>query len=246
MVDLKEERQYKRLKELGQKLGIPVPEAFLTLEVLDRDGKLIQRHRQRSHSWVRNAYNVIFCQLAGKDADDVAFGAGKLCQKDTTGILREGDYPAAIAAGTGSAPRLATSDGLSAGASNSGYRVAASEDGWGIIVGSGINVESFEDYVLQTPIAEGAGPGQLSHAQSEDHSISYAALVMKNELVRYFNNNSGGNVSVNEVALVAGAGGSIASTNKVLMSRDKLASTVTIPDTGQLRVTYTIQLTYPS
>jgi hypothetical protein len=31
-----------------------------------------------------------------------------------------------------------------------------------------------------------------------------------------------------------------------LVCRDKLAATVTIPNTGQLKVTYTIQLTYPS
>ncbi|GAI09984.1 unnamed protein product [marine sediment metagenome] len=35
-------------------------------------------------------------------------------------------------------------------------------------------------------------------------------------------------------------------TLKIVATRDKLASTVTVPDTGQLKVTYTIQLTYPS
>jgi len=81
---------------------------------------------------------------------------------------------------------------------------------------------------------------------SEVHSISYADTTLTNTLIRYFNNNSGGNVSVNEVALVCkyflyGAGLMI-----MLLSRDKLGATVTVPDTGQLKVTYTIELAYPA
>jgi len=234
MLDLKEEQQYAELKRLAQKLHIPIPEAFLTLEVFDKNGKLIQRHRQRSHSWTRNAYNLMFCELAGKDASDVGlFEGGKLSIKLTNAAITAGAKPPYIVGGTGN----------SADAVGYAYRAGAGIDTFGILVGSGTNAESFENHVLQTPIAEGSGAGQLSHVESETHSISYAALTLKNELVRYFNNNSGGNVDVNEVALVAN--GYVTSTNqKFLVTRDKLASTVTAPDTGQLKVTYTIQLTY--
>jgi len=37
----------------------------------------------------------------------------------------------------------------------------------GIVVGSGINAESFEDFTLQTQIAHGTGAGQLSYTQCE-------------------------------------------------------------------------------
>lgn len=251
MLDTKEERQYKRLRELGQKLHIPIPEAFITLEVFDKDGKLIQRHHQRSHSWTRNAYNVLFCQLAGKDADDDTFGAGKLCQKDFGGALVNGNFPASISVGTDKA-EIGPSDSFADVGyqeQNSGYRARAGEDANGILVGSGTNAESFEDFELQTQITEGTGAGQISHVASEEHSISYAALVFKNTLIRYFNNNSdpAGDRDINEVGLVAVFAPATGSTTKAaLMSRDKLASTVTVPNTGQLRVTYTIQLTYPS
>ena len=235
MLDPKEERQYERLRKLAQELHIPMPEAFLTLEVFDKDGKLIQRHHQRSHSWTRNAYNKMFCQLAGKEADDAGlFEAGKLSAKDTAGTIVAGDK--AMEWGDGvDEPNL------------KGYRALAANDDRGILVGSGTNAESFEDYALQTPIAEGTGAGQLNHVQSQPHSISYAALVLKNELVRYFNNNTVGetSVDVNEVALVGGMWSAPFSGN-FLMSRDKLVSTVTVPSTGQLKVTYTIQLTFPS
>jgi len=93
VLDTKEERKYEQLRKLGQELHIPIPEAFLTLEVFDKDGKLLQRHHQRSHSWVRNAYNMLFCQLSGKGCTGDGFGAGKISvkQPDTTVIDPNGE-----------------------------------------------------------------------------------------------------------------------------------------------------------
>lgn len=235
MLDLKEEQRYRRLRRLAQELHIPIPEAFWTLEVFDKDGKLIQKHRQRSHSWVRNAYNVMFSNLAAKNASDATFGAGKLSAKFTDGTVVGDGYH------FGWGERDLDSPGY-------GYLAAAAVTDHGIVVGSGTNAEDFEDYALQTQIAEGTGAGQLNHVQSESHNVSYADTTLKDELVRYFNNNSGGNVDVNEVGVIghfsriSGAYPDF----EALVCRDKLASTVTVPDTGQLKVTYTIQLTYPA
>jgi len=232
MLNPKEEQKYKRLKELAQELHLPIPEAFIELEVFDKDGKLIQRHRQRSHSWVRNAYNCLFVQLAGKGMTADGFGAGKISVKDTGGTVRDTD---------GWVIGISSFDVDALGEC---YREHAAHVAHGILVGSGVNAEDFEDYVLQTPIAEGTGAGELNHVASEENAYSYASLVGTNTLVRYFNNNSGGNVSVNEVCLACHGiyGGT---TLDFITSRDKLASTVTVPDTGQLKVTYTIQLVFP-
>jgi len=230
-----EEQKYEELKRLGQELHLPIPEAFWELEVRNTEGELIQRHRQRSHSWTRNAYNALFTQLAGKDADDAAFGAGLLSLKDMSGIVRYGSYPFTYG--------QYSVDGVDM----AGYRAAAGRDDKGIIVGSGTNPESFEDYALQTKIPNGTGPGQLSYIQSEPHSVSYdtPTRVLRNQLVRYFNNNSGGDIEVNEVALVNSMQ-QPGAWPEFVMSRDRLTSTVTVPDTGQLKVTYTVQLTYPA
>jgi len=232
MLDPKEEQQYTKLRKLAQKLHIPMPEAFLELEVIDKDGNVIQSHKQRSHSWTRNAYNLIFCELAGKDASDAGlFQGGKLSIKDTSAAIQD----------AARVPFISSALGNSADAVGAAYRAGAGIDTFGILVGSGVNAESFEDYVLQTKLANAT----LAHVASEPHSISYAALTLKNTLVRYFNNNSGVSQDVNEVALVAyGAAGTSAC--YFLVTRDKLAATVTVPDTGQLKVTYTIQLTYPA
>lgn len=237
MLYIEEEQRYKRLKKLAQELHIPTPEAFLTLEVFDREGKLIQKHRQRSHSWTRNAYNMMFSQMAGKDASDATFEAGKLSAKNSAGTIKNGAFP------------MGQYHSGSVDGTTYGFRAGAGIDIQGILVGSGVDAESFESYFLATQLDEGTGAGQISHVASEAHSIAWngGTRVLKNDLIRYFNNNSApaGDRTVNEVALV----GTIYvanSGNQIMVSRDKLASPVTVPNTGQLKVTYTIQLTYPT
>jgi len=231
MLDLKEEQKYGRLRKLGQELHIPIPEHFIELEVRDKDGKVIQRHKQRSHSWVRNAYNQLLAQLAACDS----LTADGLAIVDTGGVTKS-DSGNLITGKT---------FGVDLKAAGQGYTAGAADNAIGIVVGSGTNAESFEDDALQTQIAEGAGGGQLNHIASEVYVVSDVGLTKKNTLIRYFNNNGGVSVDVNEVALYI-QGDLKGSDIEWCNSRDKLASTVTVPDTGQLKVTYTIQLTYPS
>ena len=235
MLDLKEEKQYDQLRKLGQRLHIPIPEAFWKLEVFDKNGKLLQTHDQRSHSWTRNAYNAMFSNLASVDLVDNLFGVGKLSGKSTAGVVLFGAKGAVI------------SDG-SFETTARGYYGAPGVIR-GIQVGSGINAESFEDFVLQTLLTEGTGAGQISYTASEAVDKSYAGLVWTNTLIRYFNNNSApaGDRDINEVAINARfINFGTAADKDVLVTRDHLGATVTVPSTGQLKVTYTIQLTYPA
>ena len=232
-----EEKLYGQLRKLGQKLHIPTPEAFWETEVRDSKGRIIQRHKQRSHSWVRNAYNMMFCYLAGKDLDNGSFGAGYLSLKDTGGSVRYGNGPVCLG-------RAVSTDTTSWG-----YRGPAGNDDYGILVGSGTNPEDFDSHFVHSKISNETGAGQLTYVESEGHAITWnpGTLTMKNELARFFNNNSGGDVSVNEVALVLRGyqpGSSVP--YNYMTARDLLASTITVPDTGQLKVTYTVQLTYPA
>jgi len=233
----REERKYKELRRLSQELHLPIPEAFWEIEVRDGSGRVTRRFRQRSHSWVRNAYSLMFGALAGKNLSSSGFGPGYLSLKDTGNVVR---YGAGITIGYSA---------LSWDGTDWGLRGPAGEDRWGILVGSGTNPENFEDYALQTKIANGTGAGQLSYVASEAHVITWlpVALTLKNELARYFNNNSGAEVNVNEVALACK--GYILGTSApayYMLARDLLVATVTVPDTGQLKVTYTVQLAYPA
>jgi hypothetical protein len=232
-----EEARYEQLRKLGQELHIPISETFWELEVRDKNGKIIQSLKQRSHSWVRNAYNMMFCYLAGKDLSNSSFGAGSLSLKDTGNGVRYGGGPVCLSQ---QAPVDSTS---------MGYRGPAGNDTYGILVGSGTNPEDFESYALHVKIANGTGTGQLTYVEAEIHAILWnpGTLTMKNNLVRYFNNNSGADVSVNEVALVLhgyGPGNSVP--YNYMTARDRLVTTVIVPNTGQLKVTYTVQLSYPA
>ncbi|GAI95878.1 unnamed protein product [marine sediment metagenome] len=166
----------------------------------------------------------------------VDFGPGELSLKTTGGAIH----------GSGS---------YGSNLSNSSYEgeygctAPAEDNNYGLLVGSGVDAESFEDYVLQSRIGHGTGAGKLVYVASEVPIVSYEAgpRILKDEIARYFNNNSGASIDVNEVALVFHTIKAFNSTyDNELISRDKLPETVTVPDTGQLKVTYTIQLTYPS
>jgi len=236
MITQQEEKDARKLRILARRLHVPVPEVFWMLEVFDKTGNLLSTHHQRSHSWTRNAYNHFFVSAAAKSASDNTWAAGKLSLKTTAGVIK---FNALFTIAHAYNQDLDSPD------VNDGILTPAGQVTKGIVVGSGLDAESFEDYKLQTPIAEGVGAGQLNAVASNLHSISYGALVLADEQVRYFNNNSGGDVSINEVAIYDG----IFADNVVqlaCMVRDHLGATVTLPDTGQCKVTYTFQLTYPA
>lgn len=233
-LDPKEERAFDALRKLGQKLHVPIPEAKWKLEVL-LGGKVVQSYEARCHSWTRNAYNTLFSALAGVDGDDAVWGGGNVNIKNPAGVVDEGPYP------------ICADRTFSFLTASKGYTAGAGLATTGIVVGSGTNVEDFENHVLQTLIVNGTGAGELNYVASEAYAISYAGLVLSAELVRYFNNNTVGetDVNVNEVGLIMNG-----YCDQVYQpwynARDHLASTVVVPSTGQLKVTYIISLTYPS
>ena len=237
MLDAKEEQRISELRRLGQELHLPVLAALWTFEVRDKEGRLIQRHQQRSHSWVRNAYNHLFSNMCAKNATGISFGAGQVNFKTMAGVVRG-------ATNQGSSIGSSTYEGATYG-----VRAPLATSAWGILVGSGTDAESFEDYALQTQIVHGTGSGQLSHVATGVHSVSYTAgtKTLQDELIRYFNNNSGAGIDVNEVGMFCYFVTPFAvSHESILFARDHLSATVTVANTGQLKVTYTLELTYPA
>ena len=242
MIDLKEEQKYEHFRGLMQELHLPAYNASWTLEVRDKEGRLIQRHRQRSHSWTRNAYNHLFSNMCAKNATSDSFGAGFLSAKSTAGTVYGNTGLGSVLSYAG-APSYGDIEGTSYG-----VKAGAGIAGWGIIVGSGTDAESFEDYALQAAIAHGEGSGQLTYIAQEAHSVSYNAetKVLQDELMRYFNNNSGADIDVNEVGMVYRFYKAFGTVTNIRLARDKLSAAVSIPDTGQLKVIYSLELTYPA
>lgn len=242
------EAKYREMEKLGQELKIPVPKTFLQMEVI-KDGKVLHAHKQRSHSWNRNAYNWFYSQFSSAKAMGSDFQAGDLTAKETTGTLRNDS-----GRGMGVGRNSYGADGIELVSSSSsrcfGYR--GINDDFGIVIGSSDTAESFDHYNLQNKIADGGGAGQVNYVTVEapvktwdgsgrDFSVTWQ---------RFFNNNSGGDINVKEVALVPGLYAFYYSSydygRKIMVCRDVLDSTVVLPNTGQLKVTYIISLTYPS
>ena len=223
-------------QELANLLRLPILRGNFTFEVFDNQGRLLERREIPANSWVRNAYNMLLSVMGSKNANNSTFGAGLLSIKITSGAVRYGTKP------------IGWRYNMSLDApGNDGYVAGAAADTWGIEVGSGSTAWSFEDFILATKIANGTGGGQLSYISHDVSEQSYVAGTKTFSIkhVRYFNNNSGGNVSVNEVGIVA-QGDVNGDLVLFLVERTVLDSTVTIPNTGQLKVAYTISLVYPA
>ena len=233
---MQQEKDYRELYRLSRELGIPVPETFLEIVITGEGGRgrRLKTIRRRSHSWNRNAYNLLFCQLACADASDSSFGAGYLSIKLQSGAL----------AGSLLGFQLNTfyyipinyylSDLESSGR---GYIGSDEQDSRSIQIGTGLTAENFDGYTLQTKIANGHGTGQVNYVRSVAAALTYDSLtkILTVTHARYFNNNSGGDIALAEIGLTA----------DWLMCRDVLSPAVNYPDKAQLKVTYAISLTFP-
>ena len=242
------EELYREMERLGQELKVPVPSSFLKVEVF-KDGHNIYAHKQRSHSWNRNAYNWFFSQFGSASALGATFEAGALTIKETSGTIRN-DNSRGIGIGTRRTTARCIED-VNDTTDNFGYRVTAGTDDFSILVGISNTPEDFNHYSLQSQATHGSGSGQLDHAQTEPPVKSWdgTTRMFAVDWVRFFNNNSAGDIDINEVALVGGIYAPFYTSydygRMVMVCRDVLASPVTLPDTGQLKVTYTIGLVFP-
>ena len=216
------------MKNKDVKLSAPMLNAHIGIEVRDSKGQIIHSREQESHSWVRNFYNWIFTQaasIAGSEANGLGMVA-------LNGIYYGDNYCWRLEeAGVGY-----------------GYNAGPGVDDLSIVVGTGTDVESFEDYALDSKIANGEGPGQLSYTQSSSE-VSTVGTTKRCLWVRYFNNNSGAPITVNELGIyteIFYQDYSHKYLREIMVCRDLISPGVEVPDTGQLKVTYTIELVYPA
>lgn len=104
----------------------------------------------------------------------------------------------------------------------------------GIVVGTGTTAFDFEDVALDTQVVNGTGAGQLTHTATDTITDAFVGDVVTTTGSRTFNNNSGDTIDIEEVGLYTFNNGS------AMAARDVLGATVSVPDAGQLVVTYEI------
>lgn len=215
---------------MEQKLVMSLPALKTTMKIgiktWNKGGDLLVDRVEPGHSWVRNAHNYVALYLLTQAYYySTNFGDGFVGLKTTGALLRSNFYL------NDTNPRP------------TGYNAAQGVATYGILVGSGDTAFSFNDINLAAQILHGITAGRMTHQATNMPTISYDAGTKTYSIGinRYFNNNSGGTVTVKEAALVSGF--SESSYLGVLIARDVLASPVAVVDAGQLLVTYTVSMT---
>ena len=222
MLNKIEEARIAEQKKMCRDLKMPAPpELMIALQVHDKDGQLIFTDIQRGHSWVRNLWNIQYVGLVNAFVGD-ALGAGSLYIKGTAGEDRTGNtsgYGTTLIAGT-------------LGNDNEGIVVGASDTAWGI-----------DQFIIGTKIANGGATDQLAYQLGVTGTPVYTALTKtwKTDLSRVYNNNSGGLITVKEVALY---GREMGQYHPIMLDRSVLSPAVDVADAAQLTVTYSISMDF--
>ena len=113
----------------------------------------------------------------------------------------------------------------------------------GIVVGTGVGAPTPTDYALGTKIAHGNGAGQFEYGGNEVLPLVYAAPNVSFTIRRYFTNNSGGAITVNEAGIYAEISSNIVAEFAACIARDLVSPGVAVANTELLRVSYVPQIT---
>lgn len=218
--------------------------AKLILERLDKEGRLLERREQQSKSFVKNFISLLYIAHAQIQED------APYTMTDISGVARTvdstavGHYPKANLM-IGSAP------GLSGVFCFSGNKVAQARPETETIEGSKIGIQvgtgdvavTPTDYQLSARIAHGSVAGQLEYGGCELLSIAFADPNGEFTIRRYFTNNSGGGITVEEVGIYSvGTDYDDYLVWPFLIARD-LTGGVVVANTEILRATYVPQIT---
>lgn len=225
---VKPESDYEEMDRLGRKLGIPVPQMFITLDVHYPDGSKGEHYHDRSRTFNRNFWNYLYSQWTNAASGTATFGAGYLALKQINNTVTAQDFS-------------------SASRSLNFYNSAgAGVDTVGIVVGTGNTAESFDHNALVAQCLHGTTSGKFSHGAMSVSAANYTAgsKTWQTTLTRVLTNNSGSTITVYETGLYGYENS--ASPVTVMFERSLLSSSVAVANTGTLTITYTMTLTFPA
>jgi len=218
----------------------------IEVKVIDKNGKIIKVHKQRSHSFVSNFLSIIASTLASACYQNINNTTYGYFFRLTSGTYAQYN-PYTFVANT----ILDLNDG-------------ANDSTYGIVVGSGTATPTPNDYALGNQIANGTGSGQLQYSAhtinpapvSNGTSNYYSTTTTPSsgllpvsgnttswQISRQFTNQSGASITVSEVGLITKILVSSSSAVYALIAHDLLSSPVTVPNLSILQITYTISVT---
>ena len=218
---------------------INLPQADLEITVKDRDGNIVYQQEGPSHSWVKNFYQLIYCQCAGVHATTTTYSTHFL---DLSGTTLASNF-----AGGGydyTTPFGWDYDSIGSDARGlwiEGYR---SDTGCQVGTGTGLTTESFTDYTLDGICKSGTDANCFVFTVGTRLiTTSTAGTVLKHKIDRTFTNNSGNTIAVTESGLY-GRINIWSSVYNIMFNRDTFG-TINVANGNSLYVAYTIKLTLP-
>jgi hypothetical protein len=200
---------------------VPTFNAYLTIIVRDKDGKVIRVHRQRSHS---PTYNFIYLLLpysfystSGATVTIINTSSGSSSWTPTVNLIT---YP-------------------NTQTNHPSYLIM-------IQVGAGSQSNPSAATNLAAPITSGTGNGQLVYgAVSVSSNITASGNSAYFYITQTFSNESGANVSITEIGIITqiqvnGLGcGNVVNFGSLLVWYDVLSSAITVPSQGAVTIYYT-------
>jgi len=118
---------------------------------------------------------------------------------------------------------------------NSYGLASAGDDSYGIQVGTGTTAVDKFDYCLESKIPHGSSSGQLSYGETSSYSAG-TGLQVDEGMQRSFDNNSGADITINEIGMVLKVNDG-SSDYYIMVMRDVISAT-TVPNGGRVTIKY--------
>jgi hypothetical protein len=181
-------------------------------------GKLLKWSRFKARSFLKNFIDLLYTQMA---------------QSSLAGVVDTGGVSRTVS------PTISVSTGGAYTVPFLSLAAAAGDDTRGIQVGTSTIAVAIDQFSLQGKIAHGVGSGQLQYGAMSVGTPATVGNKRQFTAARTFTNNSGADITVNEVGLVSR---DIAG-NLFLIERTVLPTPKVIPNGGSSTWTYTISVT---
>ena len=194
--------------------------AEIIIERYDRKGRILEKIKQKSRSFLKQFIQLIEVQTnqVNKSITDITGADRSVNIQDTNLFCTPGG-------GHGYVDPLQRN---------------VQVENVGVVVGSGTTAVTPTDTKLETKIAHGTGSGQLVYLGCGLKPVVISGSDAYVDLIRFFENQSGGNVTINEVGIYA-----IGATQQwgFCICRDVLSSSITVADGQLLKVRYRVKVT---
>jgi len=222
--------------------------ARLILERFDKDNRLIEKRDQPSRSFVSQFIELLYvahAQITVFAPYVMTDVGGNPRDLDSSG---DGDREYKANLMVGSPPgnsQVITPIGRDLDDRFDWDKVHNEGQNIGIQVGTGAGAVTPTDIAMGTRIVHGSGMGELEYGGCEFLSIAFADPNGQFTIRRYFTNNSGGGITVEEVGIYAiGSHCDVAAGGNwpFCIARD-LTGGIAVLDTELLRATYVVQIT---